>query len=90
MYAWDLKMRAPIFAAGIAILAGLARAGEHWAYVPPVEARVPAGAVDGFLAEAWEKAGLEPAELAPPREWIERAAYTLTGLPASLEQIRRI
>lgn len=65
---------------------------KHWAYAPPVKSEIPAGAhpVDTLLAAAWSKAGLKPAEQAPPRQWLERAAFTLTGLPPSEDQIRRI
>src|SRR5687768_4726270 len=65
---------------------------KHWAYVPPVKSAVPAGEhpVDALLVEAWGRAKLTPAPLAAPRQWLERAAYTLTGLPPSEEQLRRI
>lgn len=65
---------------------------KHWAYVPPVKAELPAPGhpVDSLLAAAWAKAGLKPAPQAAPRQWLERAAFTLTGLPPSDEQLRRI
>ncbi|RYD32766.1 MAG: DUF1549 domain-containing protein, partial [Verrucomicrobiaceae bacterium] len=89
-----LRMRFSILAASFAILAANARAGEHWAYVPPVDGKVPEDAavhpIDALLGAAWKKAGIQPAGQAAPRLWIERAAFTLTGLPASAEQIRRI
>jgi hypothetical protein len=64
---------------------------QHWAYAP-VQMADTRGAhpVDALLSEAREKAGLSPAPLAAPRRWIERAAFTLTGLPPSPEQIQRI
>ena len=67
-------------------------ADKHWAYMPPVKAAIPAPAhpVDALLAQAWQAANLKPAPLAPPRQWLERAAYTLTGLPPSEDQLRRI
>ena len=69
-------------------------AGDHWAYTPPIDTKPPgdpaAHPVDAFLAEAQAKAGVKPAKMAVPRRWIERAAYTLTGLPPSPEQITRI
>lgn len=66
--------------------------GGHWAYAPPVKAVVQEGAhpVDVLLADLWQKNHLKPASLAPPRQWLERAAYTLTGLPPSEDQLRRI
>lgn len=69
-------------------------AEDHWAYRPPVDSKPPGDPalhpVDAFLADAWQKAGLKPTKVAAPRRWIERAAYTLTGLPPSKEQIERI
>ncbi|MGC4015343.1 MAG: DUF1549 and DUF1553 domain-containing protein [Luteolibacter sp.] len=73
-----------------------ARAADelHWSYVPPV-AVLPAGAegknpVDAFLEDARAKMGLKAAPETPPRQWLERAAYTLTGLPPSEAQMARI
>lgn len=69
-------------------------AEDHWAYLPPIDSTPPGDKsvhpVDAFLAEAQGKAGVKSAKLASPRRWIERAAYTLTGLPPSKEQIARI
>ncbi|WP_193211115.1 DUF1549 and DUF1553 domain-containing protein [Luteolibacter marinus] len=64
----------------------------HWAYVPPVKAGVPEGAhpVDALLTATWEQDKLVPAPLAEPRQWLARAAYTLTGLPPTDGQLRRI
>jgi hypothetical protein len=75
------------------ILLSCAAAEErHWAYEPPLEAAVPAEShpVDALLATAWERSKLVASELAAPRQWLERAAFTLTGLPPSDEQLRRI
>ncbi|RYD48762.1 MAG: DUF1549 domain-containing protein, partial [Verrucomicrobiaceae bacterium] len=90
-----LSMRFSVLASSFAILAVNAGAEPHWAYVPPVEReqtpeQKAMHPVDALLDAAWRKAGIKPAALAPPRLWIERAAFTLTGLPASAEQIRRI
>jgi hypothetical protein len=80
----------------LALLGGLCSAKEvdpgHWSYVPPVAVEIPAevNPVDFLLAQSWKKAGLEPAPLAPPRQWLERAAYTLTGLPPSEAQLKRL
>ena len=65
---------------------------KHWAYVPPVKAGIPVEShpVDALLAKAWEREKLKPAPLAPPRQWLERAAFTLTGLPPTDQQLRRI
>lgn len=86
-----------VFRLSILLLASFVvklNAGDHWAYLPPVDSKPPGDAaqhpVDAFLAEARAKAGVKPAKLASPRRWIERAAYTLTGLPPSRQQIERI
>ncbi len=87
-------MRLSLLTAALVLLSTPARAGEHWAYLPPVVTEIPDAAgghpVDGLLATAWQKAGLKPAEMAAPRQWIERAAFTLTGLPATAAQLKRI
>ena len=68
------------------------QAGEHWAYVAPQKADVPAtvNAVDSLLDAARKNAGVEAAGLAPPRQRIQRAADSLTGLQATAQQIQRI
>ncbi|GAA5132064.1 DUF1549 domain-containing protein [Luteolibacter yonseiensis] len=87
-------MRFFLLAISLTVLPAHAEAEDHWAYLPPVEPKVSAEAgahpIDAILAAAWKKAGIQPAKQAPPRVWIERAAFTLTGLPATAEQIRRI
>lgn len=87
-------MRFSLLAASLATLTVQAGAAEHWAYVPPEEpviaAKESVHPIDALLGAAWEKAGIKPAGQAPPKVWVERAAYTLTGLPATAEQIRRI
>jgi hypothetical protein len=78
------------------LLASVAVSGaaDHWAYTPPVDSKPPgdgsAHPIDAFLSEARAKGGVKPAKMASPRQWVERAAFTLTGLPASKEQIERI
>jgi hypothetical protein len=81
-----------VSAAILALASSALAADPHWAYVPPVKAEVPAGRhpVDALLSRAWQKDHLKPAAVAPPRQWLERAAYTLTGLPPSEEQLRRL
>lgn len=79
----------------IALLAAPARADEHWAYRAPVAAEIRAvvaggNPVDALLEQAWDRAGIRAVGLAPPRLWITRAAFTLTGLAPTPEQIRRI
>lgn len=71
-----------------------AGAEDHWAYLPPSEPAVDAGEgihpIDAILGEARKDAGVKPAALARPENWVRRAAYTLTGLPPTPEQIGRI
>lgn len=87
-------MRFLLLTASHVFLTAHAVAEDHWAYLPPVEVKIPAGdsghPIDALLGSARKGAGLQSASLAPPRQWIARAAFTLTGLPASAEQIRRI
>lgn len=66
---------------------------DHWAYLPPMEPELTgqtAYPIDSLLARKWKTEGISPAELAEPGTWVKRAAYTLTGLPATPEQIARI
>jgi len=83
-------MRLPIFM--LALVSCAFAEGAHWAYVAPAKVALPAAThpVDALLSAAWDKATLKPAPIAPPRQWLERAAFTLTGLPPSDEQLRRI
>ena len=70
----------------LAILPGFAAEETHWAYQRPTPGTPPPDGVhpvDALLDAARTAAGLKPAPLAAPRQWIERAAFTLTGLPAS-------
>lgn len=87
-------MRVSCFIVGLVLIfPGISRAEDHWAYVPPVLPELSPKAenpVDALLAAEWKASGLKPAPLAAPRQWIERAAFTLTGLPPSAEQIRKI
>lgn len=75
------------------LAAGLASA-EHWAYAQPKAEipQAPAGThpVDAFLSAARNDLHVKAAPLAEPRLWLERAAYTLTGLPPSPDQLQRI
>ncbi len=87
-----MSLRALVFS--FAALVVNSHAGDHWAYQPPVDSKPPGDPalhpVDAFLQDAQKKAGLAPAKMATPRHWIERAAFTLTGLPATADQIARI
>ncbi len=88
-------MRSSTLALLLTLLATSARAEKHWSYLAPAAPEIPAAAaaenpIDALLEKVWNKAGLKSVDLAPPRQWLERAAYTLTGLPPSAEQLRRI
>ncbi len=87
-------MHIAVLAAGLALFATPARGETHWAYLPPADAMMAADEsghpIDALLASVWKKAGLKSATQAPPRQWIERAAFTLTGLPPTEAQIKRI
>ncbi len=82
------------FAFAAAGRSGMASGQElHWAYKAPATS-LPGNdgkhPIDQVLEKKWRDEGILPTMLAAPRLWIERAAFTLTGLPPSLEQIRRI
>jgi len=84
-------MRFPLVMLAL-VSCAVAEEQKHWAYAPPVKAETPAGShpVDVLLEAAWKKAKIVPAPMAPPHQWLERAAFTLTGLPPSDEQLKRI
>lgn len=68
-------------------------AAEHWAYRAPVRSSDRSSdphPVDALLEKKWRESGILAGEMAAPRQWVERAAHTLTGLPPTLEQIQRI
>src|SRR5262249_29362344 len=56
--------------------------------VPPVrEEGWPAGAIDRFILERLEAAGLKPSPPADRRTLIRRVSFDLTGLPPSPEEV---
>ena len=84
-------VQVPLLISVIMILAHPAMAAEHWAYQPPVDTETSGEhPIDTLLESARQQAGLKTAPLAAPRRWIERAAFTLTGLPPAAAQIARI
>jgi hypothetical protein len=70
---------------------------EHWAFKPPVKAPLPAvrneawirNAIDRFVLNRLEAAGLEPAPPADRRTLIRRVALDVTGLPPSPADLER-
>ncbi|WP_231603330.1 PSD1 and planctomycete cytochrome C domain-containing protein [Neorhodopirellula pilleata] len=74
----------------------------HWAFAPPARPLVPevtiqdtAGEpwgqtpIDAFVAARMAEAGLTPSPEANPRTLIRRLTFDLTGLPPTIEQVRR-
>ena len=67
----------------------LAKGREHWAFQPVQRAALPAvkakdwpqNGIDHFIIARLEKAGLQPAPAAAPRDLQRRLNYALTGLP---------
>jgi Protein of unknown function (DUF1549)/Protein of unknown function (DUF1553)/Planctomycete cytochrome C len=68
--------------------------GQHWAFLPVVEAPPPPAAageslhpIDRFLARARADHGLKPASPAPRRVLVRRVYLDLIGLPPSPEEV---
>lgn len=67
----------------------------HWAFIPPVEVAPPRTAlapadgneVDAFVRAKLEARGLTPAEEADRETLLHRVTFTLTGLPATPEEV---
>ncbi len=76
-------------------IAGGADYAVHWAYVPPIRAKVPPVArqewvrnpIDRFVLAHLEREGLEPSEEADRWALARRAAIDLTGLPPRSEEV---
>ena len=69
----------------------------HWAFQPVKERTVPdtpgdrtTTDVDRFLLAKMKNAGLRPLEIAAPEVIARRLAFVLTGLPPTIDEIRRI
>ena len=80
---------------GISRLPREIKAESHWAFqapkkhpLPPVNDKSwPRGRIDHFILAKLEKEGVKPAPDADRRTLIRRAAFELTGLPPTLEEI---
>lgn len=86
-------MRVVLFVAAFLPACPLAADESHWAYRAPVGSGVVDGGthpVDAILAVSRAEVGLREAGLSAPRRWIERAAFTLTGLPPEGALVRRL
>lgn len=65
---------------------------QHWAYLPPVKAAVPAGAahpVDAFLFARLQAEGLTPSPPAEAASLVRRLHLDLIGLPPSPAEVAR-
>ena len=68
---------------------------EHWAYQVPIRPEVPktddadwtGNAIDAFIAEQHQFAGVQPVELADKRTRVRRLYLDLIGLPPSRQQL---
>jgi hypothetical protein len=72
---------------------------KHWSYVPPQRPELPAVAavdgkprprnpIDAFVLARLEKEGLKPSPEADKRTLLRRAAFDLTGLPPTPEEVK--
>ncbi len=74
-----------------------ARWDKHWAFEPMTPAEPPHVAdplwneypIDAFIYDSVESVGLKPSEPASRATLIRRAYYDLTGLPPSVEQVKK-
>ena len=70
---------------------------EHWAFVPPQRAGLPAlqssnwtvNPIDAFVLARLESEGLVPSDSANRTTLIRRVTMDLTGLPPTLEEVQR-
>jgi hypothetical protein len=76
-------MRGVAIAAAAALLLGVARGQQHWAYRPLVRAVAPgpAGEIDAFVAARLAEAGLSPSPEADAATLVRRLYLVLHGLP---------
>ncbi|MDA1016594.1 MAG: DUF1549 domain-containing protein, partial [Planctomycetota bacterium] len=89
----------PLTAKQIAVLTEWVRQGaeyqQHWAFIPPKQPPTPIvqqqgwrkNGIDDFVLRKLEQQGLEPAGEADRETLIRRAAFDLTGLPPTIEEI---
>ena len=71
---------------------------EHWSFIPPQDAPLPKTAnkdwprqsLDHFILARLEAESLSPSQPASPAEWLRRAAFDLTGLPPTLDALRKL
>ena len=71
---------------------------EHWAFMPPIEKKIPAlkneswttQPLDRFVLENIEKNKLTPSPQASPGEWLRRVSFDLTGIPPTIEELKEL
>ena len=74
---------------------GGGRYAKHWAFVPPTRPKIPdtsnpswaKQAIDAFVLEKLDAAGLQPSKAAVPGVWLRRASLDLTGLPPTSAEV---
>nr|WP_298793522.1 PSD1 and planctomycete cytochrome C domain-containing protein [uncultured Allomuricauda sp.] len=68
---------------------------KHWAFVPPVESKIPElesddwseNEIDKFVLEKLKLKGFTPSKKADKEYLIRRAFFSITGLPPAVEQV---
>ncbi|WP_422861976.1 PSD1 and planctomycete cytochrome C domain-containing protein [Flagellimonas sp. W118] len=68
---------------------------KHWAFVPPVESKIPElesddwseNEIDKFVLEMLKLKGFTPSKKADKEYLIRRAFFSITGLPPAVEQV---
>jgi hypothetical protein len=91
------KLKKPLTGKEIAVLRRWVQQGaewsEHWAWKAPTPTKPPAAMptplnpIDGFLNARLKKEGLAPTPEADRPTLIRRVAFTLTGLPPTIEEV---
>ena len=74
-----------------------AKWGKHWAYEPPrrlalpqvKNAKWPRNEIDNFILARLERERLKPSAEADKITWLRRVSLDLTGLPPTVEVVRR-
>ncbi|WP_190810795.1 PSD1 and planctomycete cytochrome C domain-containing protein [Flagellimonas sp. S3867] len=68
---------------------------KHWAFVPPVEPKIPdvegddwsENEIDKFILDKLKLKGFSPSNKAAKEHLIRRAFFSITGLPPAVEQV---
>jgi len=70
---------------------------QHWAFIPAKKSELPKvrnqewpkNEIDYFILNKIEKVGFDPSKLAPKEKLIRRLSLDLTGLPPTIEELKR-